>query len=316
MHSYSGVFSSVSTNILSGWCRKTAPPTALQTEELIKTHQGTLWLHEPSAEVSVFGSYFSFCASFQCICRRWWKPPPQRWQAEISSSTCASKYIGPLRHQLNEPVIMWQSEVFLWSRSLTEPSPWKLKETHRSCRFINEAIFGGSPGGLSGKMDHVKRITLLLSSGWTSDVFLFEMNQHEEKEADDHRQWSTELSRFGEVNQALCECRWTCEYVEWVLMWCDVQILSFYSFTQVFRDPFTLCGSWIHEIRRSCVTNHLVSVFRPIRVWTCHWAHRRVQPAAEVHLQDTPFMSSSQTLNVFMLHLYVSALSLWTKALG
>lgn len=236
-------------------------------------------------------------------------------EAEISSSTCASKYIGPLRHQLNEPVIMWQSEVFLWSRSLTEPSPWKLKETHRSCRFINEAIFGGSPGGLSGKMDHVKRITLLLSSGWTSDVFLFEMNQHEEKEADDHRQWSTELSRFGEVNQALCECRWTCEYVEWVLMWCDVQILSFYSFTHVFRDPFTLCGSWIHEIRRSCVTNHLVSVFRPIRVWTCHWAHRRVQPAAEVHLQDTPFMSSSQTLNVFMLHLYVSALSLWTKAL-
>lgn len=82
-------------------------------------------------------------------------------------------------------------------------------------------------------------------------------------------------------------------------MWCDVQILSFYSFTHVFRDLFTLCGSWIHEIRRSCVTNHLVSVFRPIRVWTCHWAHRRVQPAAEVHLQDTPFMSSSQTLNVF-----------------
>lgn len=159
-------------------------------------------------------------------------------EAEISSSTCASKYIGPLRHQLNEPVIMWQSEVFLWSRSLTEPSQWKLKETHRSCRFINEAIFGGSPGGLSGKMDHVKRITLLLSSGWTSDVFLFEMNQHEEKEADDHRQWSTELSRFGEVNQALCECRWTCEYVEWVLMWCDV-MCKYWAFIHSLKSSGT-----------------------------------------------------------------------------
>lgn len=236
MHSYSGVFSSVSTNILSGWCRKTAPPTALQTEQLIKTHQGTLWLHEPSAEVSVSVSYFSFCASFQCFCRRWWKPPPQRWQAEISSSTCASKYIGPLRHQLNEPVIMWQSEVFLWSRSLTEPSPWKLKETHRSCRFINEAIFGGSPGGLSGKMDHVKRITLLLSSGWTSDVFLFEMNQHEGKELmttdSEAQSWAglekltrPYVSADGRVN-TLNEC------------WCDV-MCKYWAFIHSLKSSGT-----------------------------------------------------------------------------
>lgn len=157
-------------------------------------------------------------------------------EAEISSSTCASKYIGPLRHQLNEPVIMWQSEVFLWSGSLTEPSPWKLKETHRSCRFINEAIFGGSPGGLSGKMDHVKRITLLRSSGWTSDVFLFEMNQHEGKELlttdSEAQSWAglekltrPDVSADGRVN-TLNEC-W-CD-----VMWCaNTELLFIHSSLQ------------------------------------------------------------------------------------
>ena len=150
-------------------------------------------------------------------------------EAEISSSTRASKHIRPWRHQLNEPVIMCQREVFLlqngpcgsW-RKLTEAADLLMK------LFLVAAL------EVWGKMDHVKRTTLLLSSGWTPDVFLLHMNQHEGKELETKDSEAVRWAGLEKLTQAFSiPGHVSADERACGVMWCsNTELLFIYSSLQ------------------------------------------------------------------------------------